>query len=80
IDHALYVGTNNKQYFLKHGLKESQLEFAPHAIDNERFSNGADVFEEEALKWRQELGLGTDEVVVLFAGKFEPKKNPFFIL
>jgi hypothetical protein len=37
IDHALYVGTNNKQYFLTHGLKEHQLHYVPHAIDNERF-------------------------------------------
>jgi glycosyltransferase involved in cell wall biosynthesis len=36
-DHAFYVGKNNKAYFLKYGLKESQLSFAPHAIDNERF-------------------------------------------
>ena len=37
IDYALYVGTNNKQYYLKHGIKKKQLVFEPHAIDNELF-------------------------------------------
>ena len=37
IDYALFVGTNNKRYFLRHGVKETQLTFAPHAVDNERF-------------------------------------------
>jgi hypothetical protein len=37
VDHAFYVGTNNKAYFKKYGLKDNQLSFAPHAIDNKRF-------------------------------------------
>ncbi|RZL36908.1 MAG: glycosyltransferase family 1 protein, partial [Pedobacter sp.] len=37
VDKAFYVGTNNKAYFKKYGLREQQLVFAPHAIDNERF-------------------------------------------
>src|SRR5690606_24455591 len=38
IDKAFYVGSNNKAYFKKYGLKEEQLVFAPHAIDNLRFA------------------------------------------
>ena len=37
-DHAFFVGTNNKAYYQKLGLKEHQLTFAPHAIDNKRFA------------------------------------------
>ena len=36
-DYALYVGKNNADYFIKAGLKERQLVFGPHAIDNDRF-------------------------------------------
>lgn len=81
VDKAFYVGTNNKAYFLHHGLKESQLVYAPHAVDNERFEDNEErQYEVKAKKWRQELGIPNDAFVVLFAGKFEPKKNPGMLI
>lgn len=80
IDFAFYVGTNSKEYFLKHGLKARQLIFTPHAIDNERFSSKSNEFGEKAKKWKNELGIENDELVFLFAGKFEPKKDPLILL
>ena len=80
IDHSLYVGTQNKLYYLKHGLKESQLTFAPHAIDNDRFNKDLDKYIIEALKWRIELSIGGEELVFLFAGKLEPKKDPELLI
>ncbi len=80
VDYALYTGTNNKDYFLKHGLKENQLEFAPHAIDNERFYRKGGEFDEKAKQWRKDLSIEDSDLVVLFAGKFEKKKNPALLL
>jgi len=80
IDCALYVGTNNKNYFLKHGLKERQLVFAPHAIDNDRFAEPNEKYLTQACEWKKELGITGNDLVLLFAGKLEPKKNPFFLL
>ncbi|MDO6434142.1 glycosyltransferase family 4 protein [Flavitalea sp. BT771] len=80
VDHALYVGTNNKQYFLAHGLKEKELVYAPHAIDNHRFAVPDDVYSRQAADKRLQLGIKEDDLVLLFAGKLEPKKNPFFLL
>ena len=58
VDHAFYVGSNNKEYFLKHGLSENQLSFAPHAIDNERFGGeGMQDYERVAKEWRYSLGI-----------------------
>jgi glycosyltransferase involved in cell wall biosynthesis len=79
VDYALYVGKNSLDYFRKHGLKENQLVFVPHAVDNDRF-NGPGNFESEARQWRRELGISDDDLVVLFAGKLEPKKDPDFML
>ena len=73
IDHAFYTGVNNKAYFKKYGLKEKQLSFAPHAIDNERFSANR---ENEAELLRQQLGINHEDLVVMFAGKLEEKKAP----
>jgi glycosyltransferase involved in cell wall biosynthesis len=80
IDYALYVGTNNKSYFFKYGLKEKQLLFAPHAIDNDRFEDKSGEYTQKAEQWRKELGIHDDDVVFLFAGKFEAKKNPKLII
>ncbi len=79
IDYALYVGKNSHDYFYKHGLKEYQLVWVPHAVDNERFG-GPDDYEQDAKQWKQELGLSDDDLVLLFAGKLEPKKDPDFML
>ncbi|MEE9355852.1 MAG: glycosyltransferase family 4 protein [Methylococcaceae bacterium] len=79
VDIALYVGSQNRRYFKVHGLADKQLVFAPHAIDNERFSE-APKAKDEALLWRQRLGITNEEKVLLFVGKFEPKKGPDLLL
>ena len=80
VDVAFYVGTNNKVYFLKHGLKNEQLVFAPHAVDNGRFGENAAYKKMEALAWRSKLGIAASDLVFLFAGKLEPKKNPAILI
>ena len=80
VDKAFYVGTHNKAYFKKHGLKKSQLIYAPHAIDNNRFSDESGEKTMRALEWRKELSYSESDFVILFAGKFEPRKNPFFLI
>ena len=77
IDHAFYVGTNNKAYFKKHGLVDEHLTFAPHAVDNNRFAAKNN---DGALKLRQSLGIADGDALVLFAGKFEEKKSPMILL
>ncbi|MFD0765423.1 glycosyltransferase family 4 protein [Mucilaginibacter lutimaris] len=77
VDHALYTGTNNKRYFKKFGLKEARLTFAPHAVDNDRFAAARD---NEAEALRTQLGIGKNEILILFAGKFQPKKAPDLLL
>ncbi|MEB0260630.1 MULTISPECIES: glycosyltransferase family 4 protein [unclassified Mucilaginibacter] len=77
VNHAFYVGTNNKAYFKKFGLKETQLSFAPHATDNIRFAADRSL---EAKHLRQNLGIGTNDLLILFAGKFENKKAPLLLL
>lgn len=77
IDHAFYVGTNNRAYFKKYGLTDEQLSFAPHAIDNERFAIPRP---QEAASLRHELGVNEQDTLILFAGKLEEKKSPLLLL
>jgi glycosyltransferase involved in cell wall biosynthesis len=75
----LYVGSANYDYFRYHGVPDEKLFRSPHAVDNERFLGYADA-ENEAARWKQELGIAPADVVILFAGKFEPKKRPLDLL
>lgn len=75
IDKALYVGTNNKAYYKQFGLKEEQLIFAPHAIDNKAFYVQAIAARESVMQRRISLGIGNDEIVFLYAGKLDRNKN-----
>ena len=77
VDFAFYVGTANRDYFKKYGLKESQLVFAPHAIDNNRFAEDT---KDEANVVRKKLGIADEDILILFAGKFESKKDPLLLL
>jgi glycosyltransferase involved in cell wall biosynthesis len=80
VDYAFYTGKANKDYFIEHGLKEDQLKLAPHAVDNDRFSKEGIERDSLAQKWRRQLGINDHEVVFLFAGKLEPKKDPIILL
>lgn len=77
IDKAFYVGTANKAYFKAFALKEEQLVFAPHAIDNDRFAECKSI---EARSLRVTLGVDANEILILFAGKFDSIKNPGILL
>ena len=76
IDKAFYVGQANYRYFRWCGLQESQLVYAPHAVDNEFFMKDGEERHAQALEIRSELGIPVDAFVFLFVGKLEAKKQP----
>lgn len=75
VSYAMYVGTLNKSYYQKFGLKEKNLFFGPHAIDNKRF--GLNI--EERRKWRKKLGISENDILLLYAGKIDENKNVAFL-
>lgn len=80
IDKALYVGKSNYDYYIKFGIKPAQLVWAPHAVDNQRFIVHNKDYTLQARTIRQSLNIGEADFVFLFAGKFEPKKDPELLL
>jgi glycosyltransferase involved in cell wall biosynthesis len=74
VDQFLAVGRANADYFRAHGASESRLTFVPHCVDNDRFREQGTP--EAGLARRRELGITDDQMVLLFAGKFEDKKRP----
>jgi len=73
----LAVGKANAAYFRSHGVNEKRIVFCPHAVDNEFF-----VGKENATSrgLRGELRISDDDLVFLYAGKFEEKKQPDLLL
>ena len=83
----LAVGKANADYFRAHGVPESKIVRCPHVVDNEFFRREPE--ETRGLKdqktkrprgLRAELGIAEDELVFLFAGKLEEKKQPMQLL
>jgi len=77
VDKVFYVGSASKDYFSWAGMKEKQLVFAPHSIDNTRFEEDKTV---EASAFRSSLNIPESAIVILYAGKLESKKNPLLLL
>ena len=76
----LPVGQANAEYFLRHGVPRRRLFRAPHAVDNHRFFQAQPQAERDAQAWREELGIPTEDQIILFVGKFETKKQPLALI
>jgi glycosyltransferase involved in cell wall biosynthesis len=80
VNMALYPGTRNRDYLRAHGMREEQLVWAPHAVDNSRFAEAAKAREIEATEWRRQLGISDGSAVFLFSAKLIPRKDPATLL
>ena len=80
LDACLYVGGNNKNYFLKHGVARNKLFYSPHAIDNDRFALINQTDKGWIEKTKKEFSIKETDVVIVFCGKFQEKKNPQLLL
>jgi glycosyltransferase involved in cell wall biosynthesis len=76
----LYVGAANYDYFRYHGVPAHKLFRAPHSVENERFYSQADEAAIQAAEWKRRIGIPEGDLVILFAGKLEPKKRPLDLL
>ena len=72
----LCVGRANRDYYRAFGVPETKLFDCPHSVEVERFAEPEEELERKAADWRKELGVGSEQRVLLFAGKFEDKKQP----
>ena len=84
VDFALSPGSASDAYFKWVGLKSEQIIRVPHAVDNQRFTGevreGNNELGKRAAEWKKDLGIAEDKKVFLFAGKFEPKKDPLLLI
>lgn len=79
VDKALFVGTRNKEYYLKYGLLVDKLVFCPHAVDIDRFMEDT-INSAKATKWKSELNVPLQSTGFLYAGKLDDNKNVRLLL
>lgn len=75
VDLALSPGQENRKYLKTMGFPVERMRYMPHSIDVRRFSASDPEATSGRLELRQELGIGTEALVFLFAGKFVPRKQ-----
>jgi glycosyltransferase involved in cell wall biosynthesis len=79
-DGFLVVGQRNREYLSHYGVKKERMFFTPHFVDNEWFAARAAQHRERRAAIRRPWGASEQTLVVLFVGKFIPKKRPRDIL
>ncbi|MFN3405696.1 MAG: glycosyltransferase family 4 protein [Cytophagaceae bacterium] len=79
-DKILYIGHQNKEFYRFYGVPEKKLIFTPYCIDNDRFLSYYKLNFQNKENLKVKLGLPLDHIIILFAGKFISKKNPFDLL
>lgn len=67
VDFAFYVGKNNRDYFLKCGLKEEQLLYFPYSVDPSFFI-------------QKPVDNQDSKINILYVGKLQKKKNPLILI
>jgi glycosyltransferase involved in cell wall biosynthesis len=78
IDRFCCIGANARRHLLRLGVKEDRLFFSPYSVDSALFEEQYRQFDREAC--RRELGIAPEQVVLLFSGKFIPRKAPLLLL
>lgn len=79
-DYFLYIGEQNKKLYEYYGVEKEKLIFTPYAVDNDRFQAEYEKYRDKKTEIRKELGLPIDKKIILFSGKYIPKKRPMDLL
>jgi glycosyltransferase involved in cell wall biosynthesis len=77
-DAALYVGGRSRQYYEHYGVPKERLFFSPHCVDTSWFAERANQGARAEL--RRKYGIGSDERILLFAGKLVAFKRPLDVV
>lgn len=76
----LYIGEENKKFYKYYGVSDEKLFFIPYAVDNERYIAANQELKDRKHELRKELGIGKNDVAILFVGKMIEKKRPMDLL
>ncbi len=78
VDRFCYLGEAAKHHLLGMGISGERMTFSPYHVDTDLFEDQFRRFSRESA--RVELGIPSNAAVVLFSGKFIPRKDPLLLL
>jgi glycosyltransferase involved in cell wall biosynthesis len=78
INRFCYIGANARRHLLRMGVKEDRLFFSPYSVDSSLFEEQYRRLDRETC--RRELGISSEQLVLLFSGKFIARKAPLLLL
>ncbi|WP_293789546.1 glycosyltransferase family 4 protein [uncultured Pedobacter sp.] len=74
----LYIGKENKKFYIRLGQKQKKFVFAPYCVDNARFQREAGLLLKDEAKTL--FGIAPENFTILFCGKYIYKKRPLDLL
>jgi glycosyltransferase involved in cell wall biosynthesis len=75
MDGVLPICTPTIDYYRNLGFPDRKIFMMPYTVDNQFFQDKADEASAHREDFRRSLGLEPDRPVVLFSGKFQPRKR-----
>lgn len=78
--YGLYIGSANREFFIRYGIDPEKLFFTPYCVDNDRLRRVAKDLASRRREFRRSFGIDDERPVVLFVGKLDEKKRPFVLL
>jgi glycosyltransferase involved in cell wall biosynthesis len=78
VERFCYIGENARRHLLRLGVGEDRMFFSPYSVDSDTFDRQREGLDRD--RCRRELGIGPAQTVVLFSGKFIPRKAPLLLL
>jgi len=77
----LYIGSENKKFYEFFGVKNSsRLIYTPYSVDNDFFYSEFNKYQHKIVELKEQLHIPINKKIILFSGKFIPKKNPMHLL
>ncbi len=79
VDGFAVIGREARKHLFRLGVPESKMGTAPYCVDTDFFAGEVACWSPQREKLRGELGIGPQEVALVFSGKLVPKKDPLLI-
>jgi glycosyltransferase involved in cell wall biosynthesis len=78
-DGFLKIGTANERFYLKNGIQSNQIFDGCYFVNNKSLQNSIDTHSNKILL-RTSLGIDSNDLVLLFVGKFVEFKQPLLLI
>lgn len=80
VNYFLYIGSQNRLFYKNYNLPEPRLKYCPYAVDNSRFRKEFEAIKPRVTAIKQQLGIGANDKIILYSGKYIDKKKPLDLL